>query len=120
MQDLLIKFPFSSPYIKPKPSIVINTNLNSLLKEKHLLKPLYFVLSSFTGQRPFVKRARTSNASFKLRTGNIVGTLTTIHNILFINKFIYTIYPKILDNNPNAIIKGEGSIGINSLDIFYE
>jgi ribosomal protein L5 len=79
--DTLNKFHFlKHPKKCQLKHITFDTNLNSLITNPKLLTPLYYTHLNLIGQKPKIKVAKNSIASFKLRPNMPVGTHTTIQS----------------------------------------
>ena len=80
----------------------IQTSNNKIIKEQKMILPIQFFLNFFLAQKPKVKTARKSNASFKIRPNMILGTKNHLHNSklhLFFSRFICSILPLIKQNS---------------------
>ena len=66
--------------------ITFDTNLNSLVNNQKLISALYYAHFNLIGQRPQVKTAQNSIASFKIRPNMIIGTHTTTQNKSYLFK----------------------------------
>lgn len=58
--------------------IVVNVGVGEALQNAKALDAVAQDISTITGQRPIVRRARKSIASFKLREGNPIGVKVTL------------------------------------------
>ena len=71
---LLKEFGYENPMQVPRLSkIVVNIGLGEALTNAKALDAALGDLSTITGQKPIVTRARRSIAQFRLRTGNAIG-----------------------------------------------
>jgi ribosomal protein L5 len=118
-KDNIIKNPTINPYYKTKlNSIIIQLNYNDVVKDKKLLLPVISSLTSLTGQRPLVLKARTSVAAFKIRKGMDIGALVTLRkdNKKRLYKKLIVSLPKInLTKYKNLKNK---SLGISDFKLF--
>lgn len=97
--DIISKFQYLHPLEKPQVwEGSVNTTHNLLIKNNNYLTPLYFSMMSLFLQKPTVKVASKSHASFKLRQNMPIGTKTTFHGDMledFRKKSLFTILPNI-------------------------
>ena len=97
--DIISKFHYHHALEKPEVwEGSLNTTHNLLIKNGNYLSPLYFSMMSLFLQKPRVKVASKSHASFKLRENMSIGTKTTFHGDMledFLKKSLFTILPNI-------------------------
>lgn len=75
-------------------SITICANNNNIIKNDRLVLLLVKQITSITGQFPAYLVARKNNSSFNIRTGNIVGIVTSMTNknmLNFLKKYLYCV-----------------------------
>ena len=58
--------------------IVVNMGVGDALKDGRMLDAAVEDLTTITGQKPVITRARKSIAGFKLREGNAIGVKVTL------------------------------------------
>ncbi len=106
--------------------IVVSTGVNPKhdAKKRELIKDR---LATITGQAPAERAAKKSIASFKIRTGDIVGYQVTLRGARmesFLNKIIHIVFPRIKDFrglSASAIDEmGNMTIGIKEHVVFPE
>lgn len=102
--DFLHQYQWIHPLQKIKIlQATVQTSNNKLIKEQKNILPIQFFLNLFLAQKPKIKVAKKSNASFKIRPNMIIGTKNHLHNCklsLFFVRFICSILPLIkLDTN---------------------
>ncbi len=59
----------------------IDSTLNSLVNNPKYISALYFSLMNIFLQKPYLKRAKKSYASFKLRVNSIIGAKIDFHGV---------------------------------------
>lgn len=107
--------------------IVLNVGLGEAIQNIKLLDAAQKELSTITGQKPIVTKAKKSIASFKLRKGVPIGCKVTLRGkkmYEFLDRFISIALPRIRDFKgvPGKSFDGRGnySIGIKEQFIFPE
>ncbi|MHB8732760.1 MAG: 50S ribosomal protein L5 [bacterium] len=107
--------------------VVINMRVADALQDQRHLDKAVEELTTISGQRPVIARARTSIAAFKLRTGNPIGAKVTLRGermYEFLDKLFNISLPRIKDFKgiPSRSFDGRGSmnIGIKEQLIFPE
>jgi large subunit ribosomal protein L5 len=85
----------------PRPvKVVVNMGVGEAPKDAKLLDGAIKDLTTITGQKPAVRRARKSLASFKIREGMPIGAMVTIRGDRmweFIDRLISVVLPRIRD-----------------------
>ena len=125
---MMREFGFTNPMEVPRvQKIVLNIGLGEALTNGRAMEAATQDLSTITGQKPVVNRARKSIAGFKVREGNPIGTSVTLRGARmyhFLDRFINTALPRIRDFRglPRRGFDGRGnfSIGIREQIIFPE
>jgi large subunit ribosomal protein L5 len=110
--------------------IVLNIGVASNKESKEDIKSLDTVsneISSITGQKPLVCRAKHSISNFKIREGMRIGIKVTLRNIMmyeFLDRLVNIAIPRIRDFRgvePNAFDgKGNFNLGLSEQYIFPE
>jgi large subunit ribosomal protein L5 len=80
--------------------VVVNMGVGEAPKDAKLLDGAIKDLTTITGQKPAVRRARKSLASFKIREGMPIGAMVTIRGDRmweFIDRLISVVLPRIRD-----------------------
>ena len=125
---LMKKFNYKSVMEVPKlEKIVINIGLGDTRDNPKALDNAMADLSSITGQKPIITKARKSIAAFKLREGANVGCKVTLRSTKmyeFAYKLFNVAMPRIRDfrgvSGTSFDGKGNYSMGIKELLIFPE
>ena len=90
--DLINKYHYLHPLEKPR--VVegsVNTTHNLLVSQPKYLTALYFSMLNIFLQKPAIKQAKKSYASFKLRENMPIGTVTTFHGDMLRNFYNLTL-----------------------------
>jgi large subunit ribosomal protein L5 len=107
--------------------IVVNMGLGEAIQNPKVLDNAQQEIALITGQRPVVRKARKSIASFKLREGMSIGCKVTLRKenmYHFLDKLINVALPRVRDFrgvNPKGFDgRGNFSMGIKEQIIFPE
>lgn len=107
--------------------VVVNMGTGEAAHDSKILDGAMRDLSTITGQRPYVRRAKKSIAGFKLREGMSVGCAVTLRGNMmyeFIDRLISVAIPRIRDFkglNPKSFDgKGNFTMGVDEQLIFPE
>ena len=107
--------------------IVINMGVGEAPKDAKLLEGALSDLTTITGQKPTVRRARKSIATFKIREGMPIGASVTIRGDRmwdFFDRLVAIVLPRIRDFrglNPNSFDgHGNYTFGLNEQLVFPE
>jgi large subunit ribosomal protein L5 len=107
--------------------IVLNMGVGDAIRDAKLLDAAVADLTTITGQKPAITKARKSIAAFKLREGMSIGAKVTLRGARmweFLDRLISTALPRIRDFrglNPDAFDgSGNYSIGVTEQLIFPE
>ncbi len=126
---LMKEFSYTSPMAAPKLEKII---LNMGVGREAQTNPKVFdqaamELSTVSGQKPIVTKAKKSIAAFKLRTGMPVGVSVTLRGermYEFLDRFINAVLPRVRDFrglSPRAFDgRGNYTIGVKDQLIFPE
>ena len=125
---IMEEFGFTNPMRVPKvQKIVLNIGLGEALTNSRAMEGAVGDLTTISGQKPLITRARKSIAGFKIREGNPIGTSVTLRGARmyhFLDRFINMALPRIRDFRglPRTGFDGRGnfSIGIREQIIFPE
>ncbi len=112
----------------PKPvKVIVNMGVGDAAKEAKLLDGAIKDLTTITGQRPMLRRARKSIATFKIREGMPIGAATTLRGDRmwdFLDRLLSVVLPRIRDFrglNPRAFDgNGNYSLGLTEQLVFPE
>jgi len=107
--------------------VSVNIGLGEALQNAKAIEYATNDLTTITGQKPVVRRARKAIANYKLREGNPIGTCVTLRGTKmyhFLDRLINMSLPRIRDFRgiPRRGFDGRGnfSIGIREQIIFPE
>jgi len=128
MPALRKRFGYGTVMQVPKvEKVVINMRVADALQDQRHLDKAVEELTTISGQRPVIARARRSIAAFKLRTGNPIGCKVTLRGermYEFLDKLFNISLPRIKDFKgiPARSFDGRGSmnIGVREQLIFPE
>jgi large subunit ribosomal protein L5 len=112
----------------PRPlKVTVNMGVGDAAKDSKLIEGAVKDLTTITGQKPALKRARKSLATFKIRQGMPVGAATTIRGDRmwdFLDRLLSIVLPRIRDFrglNPRAFDgHGNYSLGLTEQLVFPE
>jgi large subunit ribosomal protein L5 len=107
--------------------IVVNIGVGEAIANIKVLDSAVEELATISGQRPVVRRAKKSIASFKLRAGQPIGTSVTIRGekmYEFLDRLINIALPRVRDFRgvPTRSFDGRGNftLGVRDHTIFPE
>jgi large subunit ribosomal protein L5 len=122
--EFKIKNPMALPKIE---KVVINMGVGEAIQNAKLLDTASEELTTISGQKPVVTRAKKSIASFKLREGQAIGTMVTLRGdkmYEFLDRLINIALPRVRDFRgvPTKSFDGRGNytLGIRDHVIFPE
>ena len=122
--EFKIKNPMALPKIE---KVVINMGVGVAIQNAKLLDTASEELSTISGQKPVITRAKKSIASFKLREGQAIGTMVTLRGdkmYEFLDRLINIALPRVRDFRgvPTRSFDGRGNytLGIRDHVIFPE
>lgn len=99
--QLMKRFGYKSVMQVPRmQKVVVNMGVGDALQNIKLLDAAVEDLTSITGQKPSIRRAKKSIASFKLRAGSPIGAMVTLrgHRMWdFLDRLQIVAIPKIRD-----------------------
>ena len=119
---------FSNPMQVPRlEKIVVNMGVGDSIKDGRMLDAALEDLTTITGQKPAVTKARKSIAGFKLREGMAIGAKVTLRGDRmweFLDRLLATALPRIRDFrglDPNGFDgHGNFTMGVTEQLIFPE
>ena len=129
MQALMKEFGYTNPMAVPKiEKIVINMGVGREAQtNSKVFDQAAMEVSTVSGQKPVITKARKSIAAFKLRTGMPVGVSVTLRGnrmYEFLDRFVNAVLPRVRDFrgvSPRAFDgRGNYTIGIRDQLIFPE
>jgi large subunit ribosomal protein L5 len=107
--------------------VVLNIGLGSEQDNAKALEAALADLTTITGQKPVMTKARTSIANFKLREGRIIGTKVTLRGDkmwAFLDRLLNAALPRVRDFrgvSPDAFDgRGNYTLGLRDQLIFPE
>jgi large subunit ribosomal protein L5 len=107
--------------------IVLNIGLGSEQDNAKALEAAMGDMTTISGQKPVMTKARTSIANFKLREGRIIGTKVTLRGDkmwAFLDRLVNTALPRVRDFrgvSPDAFDgRGNYTLGLRDQLIFPE
>jgi large subunit ribosomal protein L5 len=122
--EFKIKNPMAVPKIE---KVVLNMGMGEAISNAKILDTAVEELSTITGQKPVVTKAKKSIASFKLREGQSIGTMVTLRGekmYEFLDRLINIALPRVRDFRgvPAKSFDGRGNytLGIRDHLIFPE
>jgi len=125
---LLKAFQYKNVMQVPRISkIVLNIGLGSEQDNPKALEAAMGDMTTITGQKPVMTKARTSIANFKLREGRVIGTKVTLRGNkmwAFLDRLMNTALPRVRDFrgvSPEAFDgRGNYTLGLRDQLIFPE
>lgn len=122
------RFNYTNPHQIPKlQKIVLNMGLGDAVQNPKLIESAVADMSSITGQKPVIRRAKKAIANFKLREGLPIGVSVTLRKekmYEFLDRLITVALPRVRDFRgiPRNSFDGNGnySMGIQEQIIFPE
>jgi len=125
---LMKEFGYHNPMQAPRlEKIVVNMGLGEAINNGKIIDASVAQLSSITGQKPVVTKARKSIANFKLRQGQSIGAMVTLRGdrmYEFFDRLVSIALPRVRDFkgvSPKAFDgKGNYTLGIREQIIFPE
>jgi large subunit ribosomal protein L5 len=129
VQALMKEFGYTNPMAVPKlEKIVINMGVGREAQNNpKVFDQAAMEVSTISGQKPVITRAKKSIAAFKLRTGMPVGVAVTLRGdrmYEFLDRFINAVLPRVRDFrgvSPRAFDgRGNYTVGIKDQLIFPE
>ncbi|MCX6055979.1 MAG: 50S ribosomal protein L5 [Chloroflexi bacterium] len=107
--------------------VVVNIGLGEAMDNPKALDAAVIDLTTITGQKPVVTKARKSIANFKLREGRAIGTAVTLRGErmwAFLDRLMNIVLPRVRDFrgiSPNSFDgRGNYTLGLREQIIFPE
>jgi large subunit ribosomal protein L5 len=125
---MMQEFGFTNPMRVPRiGKIVLNIGMGEALTNSRAMEGATRDLTTISGQKPIITKARRSIAGFKIREGNSIGTAVTLRGTRmyhFLDRLVNMALPRIRDFRgvPRRGFDGRGNftIGIREQIIFPE
>lgn len=122
------KFAYKNKHQRPRlDKIVINMGVGEATLDRKHMENAVEALTLISGQKPVVNKARKSNASFKIREGQAIGTKVTLRGermYEFLDRFVTIALPRVRDfrgvNGKSFDGRGNYAVGIKEHIIFPE
>ena len=126
--SMVSEFGYTSPMQVPKVTkINLNIGLGEALTNGRAMESAVRDLTTISGQKPIITRARRSIAGFKVRQGNPIGTAVTLRGdrmYYFLERLIITALPRIRDfrgiSRNGFDGRGNFSLGLREQIVFPE
>jgi len=126
--QLMKRFSYKSPMQVPRlEKIVVNMGVGDAVEDQKLIEHAVEDMTTITGQKPQVTRAKKSISNFKLRKSVPIGCRVTLrrwHMYEFLDRFISLAVPRIRDfrglSDKSFDGRGNYSIGLKEQIIFTE
>ena len=127
-KKLADEFQIENPMAVPKiEKVVLNMGMGEAIANAKILDTAVEDLTTITGQKPVVTKAKKSIASFKLREGQSIGTMVTLRGdkmYEFLDRLINIALPRVRDFRgvPTKSFDGRGNytLGVRDHVIFPE
>ncbi len=107
--------------------IVVNSGIGEAMKNKNLIETMSSDLAIITGQKPSVRLAKVSIATFNLRRGMPVGLTTTLRGermYSFLDRLVSIVLPRLRDFKGVSLKSfdkaGNYTLGITEHTVFPE
>ena len=122
------QFSYGNPMQIPRVvKVVVNMGVGEAAKDSKLMDGAIRDLTAITGQKPSVRRARTSIAQFKLREGMAIGAKVTLRGDRmweFLDRLVSVSLPRIRDFRGLSPKQFDGNgnytFGVSEQSIFHE
>ena len=122
------EFSYVNPMQVPKVhKVVVNIGMGEVIQNAKAMDAAVSDLSSITGQRPVITRAKRSVAAFKLREGMQIGCMVTLRGermYQFLDKLMNVALPRLRDFqgvSPEAFDgRGNYTLGLREQLVFPE
>jgi len=122
------RFKYSNPMQVPKlEKVVINMSVTDAIQTSKALDAAVSELTTISGQKPIITKARKSIAAFKLREGMNIGAKVTLRGermYVFLDKLFNIVLPRIRDfrglNRKSFDGRGNYNLGLREQLVFPE
>jgi len=126
--SMVEKFKYKNKHEVPKlTKVIINIGVGEAVKDSKKIDAAIKDITSISGQKPIVTRAKKAIATFKLREGMPIGVKVTLrksHMYEFIDRLINVALPRVRDfrglNGKSFDGKGNYSLGLKEQIVFPE
>ena len=125
---LMKQFNFKNPMEVPRlKKIVVNMGLGAAVSNQKIIESAVEELSSITGQKPVVTKAKKSIATFKLREGQPIGVMVTLRRDRmweFLDRLVSMALPRVRDfkgvSSKSFDGRGNYTLGVREQIVFPE
>ena len=122
------RFGYANPMQIPKlEKVVINMSVGDAIQNSKALEAAVRELTTITGQKPVVTKAKKSIAAFKLREGMSIGAKVTLRGermYVFLDKLFNIVLPRLRDfrglNRKSFDGRGNYNLGLREQLVFPE
>jgi large subunit ribosomal protein L5 len=122
------RFGYRNPMQVPKlEKVVINMSVGDAIQNSKALEAAVRELTTISGQKPIVTKAKKSIAAFKLREGMSIGAKVTLRGermYVFLDKLFNVVLPRIRDfrglNRKSFDGRGNYNLGLREQLVFPE
>jgi large subunit ribosomal protein L5 len=122
------RFNYANPMQVPKlEKVVINMSVTDAIQTSKALDAAVSELTTISGQKPIITKARKSIAAFKLREGMNIGAKVTLRGermYVFLDKLFNIVLPRIRDfrglNRKSFDGRGNYNLGLREQLVFPE
>ncbi|MCB0317627.1 MAG: 50S ribosomal protein L5 [Bdellovibrionales bacterium] len=122
------KFNYSTPMKVPRLlKVVLNTGVGETVQNSKAMEYVTYTLEKISGQKPIIRKAKKSIATFKLREGLPIGASVTLrgHKMYsFVDRLFNVALPRVRDfrGTPKKGFDGRGNytLGIKESTVFPE
>ncbi len=122
------RFDYKNPMMIPKlEKVVINMSVGEAIQNSKALEKAVDELTTISGQKPVITKAKKSIAAFKLREGMNIGAKVTLRGermYLFLDKLFNIVLPRIRDfrglNRKSFDGRGNYNLGLREQLVFPE
>jgi large subunit ribosomal protein L5 len=126
--SLMKEFGYTSTMAVPKlEKVTVNVGMGEATQNPKLVDAAMQELTSITGQRPVITKARKSIAAFKLREGMAIGCMVTLrgdHMYEFLDRLLNIALPRVRDfrgvSTKSFDGRGNYTLGVKDQLIFPE
>ncbi|MDR0276019.1 MAG: 50S ribosomal protein L5 [Burkholderiaceae bacterium] len=126
--ELIKKFGYKSPMQAPRlAKITLNMGVGEAVADKKVMEHAVADLSKIAGQKPVVTKAKKAIAGYKIREGQVIGTMVTLRGVRmyeFLDRFVTIALPRVRDFRgvSSRAFDGRGNynIGVKEQIIFPE
>jgi large subunit ribosomal protein L5 len=125
---LMKQFAFANPMEVPRlKKIVVNMGLGAAVQNQKIIESAVEELSSITGQKPVITKAKKSIATFKLREGQAIGVMVTLRRERmweFLDRLVSMALPRVRDfkgvSSKSFDGRGNYTLGVREQIVFPE